>query len=227
MIQREAVQERAGASFLAKVYGRMSLGLLLTFLTSFVVSNTSLIYRLIYSRGLFMGFIFAELALVWYMSARVHKMSMSQLTLGMVVYAIINGITLSIIFILYTGTSVMSTFFVTAGMFGALAIYGTTTDRDLSNMGSIMMMGLIGVIIASLVNIFLKSSAIYWIITYAGVIIFTGLTAYDSQKIKAIGERGGYSGEDMNKMAMMGALSLYLDFVNLFLFLLRILGRKK
>mgnify|MGYP006291807915 FL=1 len=204
----------------------MAIGLFLTFITSFFVTNTSLVIKLAQNRILFFGFILAELGLVIYISSRVKQMSLSQLTFGMVLYAVLNGITLSLIFVAYTTASIASTFFITAGMFGTMAIYGYTTDKDLTNWGSILIMALVGIIIASIINFFLHSSAIYWIINIAGVIVFTGLTAYDSQKIKEMGRRQAGSG-DLDKLAMMGALKLYLDFINLFLFLWRICGNKK
>jgi hypothetical protein len=141
-------------------------------------------------------------------------------------YAFLNGLTLSVIFLVYTKTSIAGTFFVTAGTFAAMSIYGYTTEKDLTSMGSFMMMALIGVIIASVVNFFLRSPAIYWIITYAGVAIFVGLTAYDAQQIKAMSAAGFSGSEDERKGAVIGALRLYLDFINLFLLLLRIFGRQ-
>jgi FtsH-binding integral membrane protein len=141
-------------------------------------------------------------------------------------YAFLNGLTLSVIFLVYTKTSIASTFFVTAGTFAAMSVYGYTTKRDLTSMGSFMTMALIGIIIASVVNFFLRSPAVYWVITYAGVAIFVGLTAYDAQQIKAMSAAGFAGSEDERKGAVIGALRLYLDFINLFLLLLRIFGRQ-
>jgi len=141
-------------------------------------------------------------------------------------YSVLNGLTLSVIFLAYTSSSIAGTFFITAGMFGAMAVYGLVTKRDLSGMGSFLFMGLIGIILASVVNIFLKSSSVYWAISFLGVLIFTGLTAYDVQKIKKIGEEGimAQGDETIRKGSIMGALALYLDFINLFLMLLRFFG---
>ncbi len=144
-------------------------------------------------------------------------------------YAVLNGLTLSVIFLAYTRASIAGTFFITAGMFAAMAVYGTVTKRDLSGFGSFLFMGLIGIIIASIVNIFLNSSSLYWAISLIGVFIFTGLTAYDVQKIKNMGERGilEQGEEAIKKGAIMGALALYLDFINLFLMLLRFFGNRE
>ncbi len=214
-------------SFLGKVYLWMSLGLLITAMVAlFVVSSPMLMYRIATSQGLFMGLILGELALVWYMSARVHKMSIGELSLGMIIYAALNGITLSLIFVIYTEASIASTFFVTAGTFALMSFYGYVTKRDLTSMGSFLMMGLMGLILASVVNMFLGNEMIYWVISFVGVLIFTGLTAYDTQKLRKIASVG-VDTEEGQKLAMMGALSLYLDFINLFLYLLRLLGRRK
>lgn len=214
-------------SFFSRVYFWMTIGLVLTALTAlYVVASPELMIRLLSNEILFYGLLIGELALVWYMSARVQKMSFAQLSLGMLIYAIINGITLSLIFVVYTSTSIASTFFVTAGMFGAMSIYGYSTKRDLTGVGHFCFMGLIGLIIASVINIFLFNDMFSFVISCVGVVVFVGLTAYDTQKLKNIASIGVET-EDGKKMAMMGALELYLDFINLFLFILRLLGRRR
>ncbi len=181
--------------------------------------------RLVASPAFFV-LIIAELGMVFFLSARISKIQATTATSLFLGYAFLNGLTLSMIFLAYTSSSIASTFFITAGMFGAMAIYGLVTKRDLSGLGSFLFMGLVGIIIASIVNIFLKSSSLYWVISLLGVFIFVGLTAYDVQKIKKIGEDGIMDqGEVMvRKGAIMGALTLYLDFINLFLMLLRFFG---
>lgn len=219
-----SIQDR---SFLSQVYLWMTLGLLITAgVAVYVASSPMLMIRIITSDGLFFGFILGELALVWYMSARVHKMSLGQLSFGMLAYAVLNGVTLSVVFWAYTQGSIASVFFITAGTFGLMSLIGYTTKRDLTGMGQFMLMGLIGMILASLVNMFFKSPAIYWVATYAGVVIFAGLTAYDTQKLKRLAGME-MEVEEGKKLALMGALTLYLDFINLFLLLLRVLGRRK
>jgi FtsH-binding integral membrane protein len=154
-------------------------------------------------------------------------MSASTATMIFIAYSALNGLTLSLIFVIYTAESIASTFFITAGTFAVMSIYGYTTKADLSKWGNLLFMGLVGILIASVVNIFLQDEMLYWITTYAGVLIFVGLTAYDTQKIKATNIIGNEGTEDDSKEAIMGALTLYLDFINLFLYLLRIFGRKK
>jgi FtsH-binding integral membrane protein len=163
---------------------------------------------------------------VWYLSEAVQRMSANTATFVFLMYALVNGLTLSVIFLVYTLGSIASTFFVTAATFGVMSAYGYFTKTDLTKMGNILFMALIGLIIASLVNIFLNNSTLYWIITYAGVLIFVGLTAYDTQKIKEMNIIGNEGTEEDQKEAIMGALTLYLDFINLFLYLLRILGNR-
>jgi len=143
------------------------------------------------------------------------------------VYSILNGLTMSVIFLVYTSSSISTTFLITAGTFGAMSLYGYYTKKDLTSIGNMAMMALIGIIIASIVNIFLQNEMMYWIISYLGVAVFVGLTAYDTQKLKEIGSRGFANEEGMEKIAILGALTLYLDFINLFLFLLRIFGDRK
>lgn len=218
-------QQAASTVFLAKVFNLMALGLGITGVVAFLTANTGLAATIIGS-PLFIILIFAELGLVFYLSARVEKIQAATASGLFIGYSVLNGLTLSVIFLAYTSTSIAGTFFIAAGMFGAMAVYGLVTQRDLSGLGSFLFMGLVGIIIASIVNIFLNSSSVHWAISFLGVLIFTGLTAYDVQKIKKIGEEGilAQGGEVVRKGTVMGALTLYLDFINLFLMLLRFFG---
>lgn len=218
-------RQDAATIFLAKVFNWMAAGLGLTGIVAFFAMASGLTYSIVNS-PLFMVLILAELGMVFFLSARVNKIQASTAAGLFIAYSALNGLTLSSIFLAYTSTSIAATFFITAGMFGAMAVFGLVTKRDLSGMGSFMFMGLIGIIIASVVNIFLQSPAMYWAISFLGVVIFTGLTAYDVQKIKEMGESGILSQGDsaIKKGAIMGALTLYLDFINLFLMLLRFFG---
>jgi FtsH-binding integral membrane protein len=218
-------QQEASTIFLAKVFNWMAVGLGITGVVAYVTANTSLA-ALIIGSPLFFILMIGELGLVFYLSARIQKIqatTASSLFLG---YSVLNGLTLSVVFLAYTSSSIAGTFFITAGMFGAMAVYGLVTKKDLSGWGSFLFMGLIGIIIASVVNIFLKSSGMSWMISFIGVIVFTGLTAYDVQRIKKIGEDGimAQGSEAIRKGSIMGALTLYLDFINLFLMLLRFFG---
>lgn len=171
---------------------------------------------------LFWGILIAELGVVWYLSARIHRISFTSATLLFILYSILNGATLSMIFLIYTMSSIATTFFVTAGTFGVMALFGYVTKKDLTRLGSLCFMGIIGIIIASLVNIFLQNSMMEMIISYIGVLLFVGLTAYDSQKIKRLLMQDGVEiNETTQKIALLGAMTLYLDFINLFLYLLR------
>lgn len=200
----------------------------ITALTAMLVAKSSLIYTMIMNPGLLWGLIIAELALVFILSARIGKMSFFTSSLLFTIYSILNGVTLSSIFIVYTMTSIAATFFITAGMFGAMALWGYFTKKDLSKWGSIFFMLLIGLILATVVNLFLRSGAMGFIISIVGVIIFTGLTAFDVNKIKQmlVQMQGFEEGDVVRKVALMGALTLYLDFINLFLYLLRFFGRR-
>lgn len=218
-------RQEASTVFLAKTFNWMAIGLLITGVVAYLTASTGLAFSIIGS-PLFYVLFFAELGLVFYLSARISKIQASTASGLFVGYSVLNGLTLSVIFIAYTSTSIATTFFITAGMFGGMAVYGLVTKRDLSGWGSFLFMGLIGVVIASVVNIFLQSSAVSWVVSMIGVIVFTGLTAYDVQKIKRMGEDGIMSqGEEaIRKGSLMGALTLYLDFINLFLMLLRFFG---
>jgi len=215
--------------FIRRVYNWMAIGLALTGFIAYYVANTPALLNLILGNQiLFFGLIIAELALVFTISARVHRMKASTATALFVLYASLNGATLSFIFIIYTRSSIASTFFVCAATFIACSIYGWTTKRDLTSMGGFLTMGLIGIIIASLVNLFIRSSAMHMIISYIGVLVFVGLTAYDTQSLKAmaISQPSDVGASAIRKGAILGALKLYLDFINLFLMLLRILGNR-
>ena len=220
--------KREQASFMTKVYGWMSLALLVTGLVAvFVASNASLVSVIFGNKLVFFGLIIGEILLVSYLSATVHKMSATMATAVFIGYSALNGLTMSFVFLLYTAESIGSTFFITGATFAIMSIYGYVTKKDLTNIGSLLMMALIGIVIASLVNMFFQNEMLYWITTYAGILIFTGLIAYDTQKIKEMNIIGNEGTEEDRKEAVMGALSLYLDFINLFLMLLRVFGRTK
>jgi hypothetical protein len=218
-------RQEASTIFLAKVFNWMAIGLAVTGGVAFLTAESGMARTLVAS-PLFFILILAELGMVFYLSARIEKLQPGTATGLFLGYSILNGLTLSTIFLAYTHASIAGTFLVTAGMFGAMAVYGLVTKRDLSGMGSFMFMGLVGIILASIVNIFLKSSGLYWAISGIGVLVFVGLTAYDVQKIKNIGEQGiMQQGEAaIRKGSIIGALALYLDFINLFLMLLRFFG---
>jgi FtsH-binding integral membrane protein len=216
------------ALYMTKVYNWMALALFVTGIVAYITATTpQMINYIIGSKLLFYGLILGELGLVIYLTAAIRKMSQTTAIASFLIYSVLNGLTLSVIFLVYTTSSISTTFFVTAGTFAAMSFYGYTTKKDLTSIGNMAFMALIGIIIASIVNFFLKSEMMYWIITYLGVAIFVGLTAYDTQKLKEIGSRGFSDQENMEKMSVLGALTLYLDFINLFLFLLRILGDRK
>lgn len=216
------------ALYLTKVYNWMALALVLTGIVAYITATTpGMIGAIAGSKLLFYGLIIGELLLVVYLTSAIRRMSQKMAITAFLVYSVLNGLTLSIIFLVYTSSSISTTFFVTAGTFAAMSFYGYTTKKDLTSIGNLAFMALIGIILASIVNFFMKSEMLYWIVTYLGVAIFVGLTAYDTQKLKEIGSRGFTSEENMEKMSIMGALTLYLDFINLFLFLLRILGDRK
>jgi FtsH-binding integral membrane protein len=214
-------------SYIRSVYNWMAIGLAITgFLAYYVSGNEAIKNLVLYNRMVFIVLILAELGLVFAIAGMINRLSAGTATALFVIYSALNGLTLSIIFVAYTLPSIASTFFVCAGTFVACSIYGWTTKRDLTSFGGFLMMGLFGIIIASVVNIFMKSPAVYWAVTYIGVFIFVGLTAYDTQKIKnmALTQPDGLDGQVLRKGAILGALSLYLDFINLFLMLLRIFG---
>ncbi|MFC1546320.1 Bax inhibitor-1/YccA family protein [bacterium] len=215
-------------SFMAKVYGWMASALGVTaFISFFTASSPALLKLIIGNPILFFGLIIAELMMVGYLAGAINRISAKSASWIFFGYAALNGLTLSFIFVAYTSTSIATAFFVTAGMFAVMSIYGYTTKKDLTSMGGFMIMGLFGIIIASVVNLFLRSSTLYWMITYIGVLIFVGLTAYDTQKIKNMNIIGNEGTDEDRKEAILGALKLYLDFINLFLLMLRILGGRR
>lgn len=211
-------------SFVSRVFSWMFMGLAASGFSAFVfASNPVFMKVLLGNQFLFWGLAIGLIAMVWYLSANITKMSFQSAAITFFIYALLNGVILSSIFLVYTASSIFSTFFVAAATFGAMAFYGFTTKKDLTGIGSLCFMALIGLIIASVVNMFLHSSMMSTIISYAGVLIFVGLTAYDVQKIKRIGQSSNYH----PNYAISGALALYLDFINLFIHLLRIMGNRK
>lgn len=223
-----AGNERTAAfsALMKNVFLWMTLGLAMTGLTAaYVAGHLSWIQYLAEHSGLMFGLFIAELGIVWYLSARIMRMSFATAGVMFAVYSILNGIVLSFIFLAYTMETISTTFFVTAGTFGGMALLGYTVKRDLSTAGRILYMALIGLVIATVVNIFVASSALSWALTYLGVAIFIGLTAYDTQKIKhMLMAYGDEVNDNTMKLALLGSLTLYLDFINLFLYLLRIFG---
>jgi len=211
-------------SLIRQVYAWMGGGLLITALMAMAtISSPALFSAIIGNRLVFYALIIGEIGLVIGISRAINKISASVASFLFLLYAALNGVTMSVIFAVYTAESITSTFVITAATFGAMSVFGYVTKRDLSGWGSFLFMGLIGVVIASLVNIFVGSSAVSWIISVIGVIVFTGLTAYDTWKIKAMAA----TGVEGRKPAILGALTLYLDFINLFLMLLRLLGSRR
>lgn len=211
-----------------KVYVWMAFALAITGLTAYyVATNETLLTAILTNKVLFLGLIIAELALVMSVSAAINKLSLTVATLLFILYSVINGATMSIIFLLYEASSIATVFFITAGTFGAMATIGYTTKKDLSSIGRILVMALIGLVIATVVNLFFKSPGMTMVLSYIGVIVFVGLTAWDSQKIKLMLMQAPDVDEAAQKVALLGALTLYLDFVNLFLYLLRIFGKRR
>ena len=214
--------------YMVKVYGWMCLALFITGLMAMYTASSEFLVSIIFeNQFVFIGLLLLELVVVGTLAGLVQKMSASTATLIFIGYSLLNGLTLSVIFFVYTTESIASTFFISAGTFAVMSIYGYTTKSDLSKWGNILFMGLVGIVIASLANIFMQSSTLYWITTYVGVLVFVGLTAYDTQKIKESAVIGTNDTEEESKAAVIGALKLYLDFINLFLMLLRIFGRRK
>ena len=215
-------------ALMRKVYVWMTLALVITGATAYGVATSPGIQMALFSNQLlFWGLIIAEFGLVIGISAAINRLSLTTATLMFILYSVINGAMLSSIFVIYTMSSIASVFFITAGTFAVMALIGYTTKTDLTSMGKILFMALIGIIIATVVNIFLKSSGLQMIVSYLGVLIFVGLTAYDSQKIKHMLQMAPDASEASQKLALLGALTLYLDFVNLFIYLLRIFGRRE
>lgn len=211
-----------------KVYTWMTLAMVITGITAYGVASSPYFLELLFTnRMVFWGLIIAELALVFGISGMINRISLTAATLMFIAYSVINGATLSSIFLLYTMESIGSVFFITAGTFGAMALIGYTTKKDLTTMGKYLFMALIGLVIATIVNMFVGSSGLQMIVSYVGVLIFVGLTAYDSQKIKMMLMTRDSADEGAQKLALLGSLTLYLDFINLFLYLLRIFGGRR
>ena len=207
-----------------QVYAWMGAGLAITaFMALITLSSPVILNAIVGNRLVFYGLLIGELALVFTLSGAINRLSATAATLLFVAYSALNGVTLSIVALVYTANSITSTFVITAGMFGAMSVYGYMTKRDLTSWGSFLFMGLIGVVIASIVNMFVANGAVSWVISGIGVIVFTGLTAYDTWKIKAMAAHG----TEGRKPAILGALTLYLDFINLFLMLLRFTGNRR
>ena len=218
------------AKVMRNVYGWMACGLLMTALTAMIVAgHPDIIIAIATNKLLMWGLFGAEIGLVLWLSARINSMSSMTAGLMFAAYAILNGVTMSFIFLAYTMESISSTFFTTAGTFAIMSLIGYTTKRDLSGIGKILTMLLIGLVVATVVNIFVGNSGLSLILNYVGVVVFVGLTAYDTQKIKALVHEASMYGdeEQTNKLALMGSLTLYLDFINLCLYLLRFLGNRK
>jgi len=217
-------------SFIRSVYNWMAIALSLTGLTAYYVSHNETMRQLIYGTpGVIMVLIFATLGFVFFLSARIQKLKATTATALFTIYSILNGVTLSYIFLAYTSTSIVSTFMICSVTFLCCSVYGMVTKKDLTSLGGFMFMGLIGIVIASVVNIFLQSSGMQMIISYVGVVVFIGLTAYDTQKLKtmAVTLPNNATGAMVRKGALMGALTLYLDFINLFIMMLHIFGGRR
>lgn len=226
MSQMKVAEEQQ--RFMTKVYGWMSFALAVTGLVAmFTAASPAMLGVIVGNRFVFYGLLIGELLMVVFLASAVGKMSAAVATAVFILYSVVNGLTLSVIFVVFTQGSIASTFFITAGTFGAMSFYGYVTKTDLTRLGNMLIMALFGLIIASVVNIFFQNTTLYWITTYAGVLIFVGLTAYDTQKIKNSNIIGNEGTDEDRKEAIMGALSLYLDFINLFLNLLRIFGKRK
>ena len=216
-------QEAVFSNFMQRVYQWMAMGLALTGLAAFITIGNASLLRFLLHGGMWVLFI-AEFVLVIWLTRGLQKISVQAATVGFLAYSVLNGITISSIFLAYTSASISSTFFITAMTFAGVSVYGWVTRQDLTSVGSFCFMALIGVIVASLLNLFFHSPAFYWIVSYCGVAVFIGLTAYDTQRLKAIHQSMANAPE---QLAIVGALMLYLDFINMFLFLLQIFGRRR
>lgn len=226
-VDEQLAMSSAFPVLMRKVYVWMTLALVITGFTAYGVATSPGILQAIFgNKILFLGMIIAELVLVIGVSAAINRLSLATATLMFILYSVINGALLSSIFLIYTASSIATVFFITAGTFGTMALIGYTTKTDLTSIGKYLFMALIGLIIATVVNVFIKSEGLTYILSYIGVLIFVGLTAYDSQKIKQMLMQAPDAGEGAQKIALLGALTLYLDFINLFIYLLRIFGRR-
>lgn len=223
--EKEGFVSLAFPALMRKVYVWMTLALVITGLTAYGIANSpGLFYAIVSNHFLFWGLVIGEFALVLGINSAIHRLSITTATLLFILYSVVNGATLSVIFMVYALTSIANVFFITAGTFAVMAFIGYTTKKDLTSLGRMLFMGLIGIIIATVVNIFLGSSMLNMIVSYAGILVFIGLTAYDSQKIKRLLYTADSTDESAQKIALLGSLTLYLDFINLFLMLLRIFG---
>jgi FtsH-binding integral membrane protein len=229
VMQSTTAVREANASFVLKVYNWMTMGLALTAIVALGIETAIPEVRtmMLYYPIIFWGLLIMELVLVWGLSAAINRIPVVLATLIFLFYAALNGVTLSVIFLVYQIGSIAYTFFITAAMFGVTSVFGYVTKMDLTKVGGFLFMGLIGIILASVVNMFVASRALDWLISYIGVFIFVGLAAYDTQKIKNMSMNVDSTSEEGNKASIMGALALYLDFINLFLLLLRIMGKRK
>lgn len=225
--EKEGSLSVAFPSLMRKVYVWMTLALVISGITAYGVMDSGLIFTIVQNKLLFWGLIIAEFALVFGISGAINRLSLTTATLLFVLYSVVNGATLSMIFAVYTMASIGKVFLITAGTFGVMAFVGYTTKKDLSSLGRILFMALIGLIIATVVNIFFRSGMLDLILSYVGVAVFVGLTAYDSQRIKQMLAKCEYPDENAQKLALLGSLMLYLDFINLFLYLLRIFGDRR
>ena len=225
---KDFAMSTAFPALMRKVFVWMTLALAITGLTAYGIATSPTILSLIFSSKVtFFGLIITEFALVFAISGAINRLSLSTATLLFILYSVINGATLSSIFFAFSVATIGKVFFITAGTFGAMALVGYTTKTDLTSMGKLLFMALLGIIIASVVNMFVASSGLDLILSYVGVLVFVGLTAYDTQKIKQMCQTAPDAGESAQKLALIGALSLYLDFINLFLYLLRIFGNNR
>ena len=225
---KDYAMSTAFPALMRKVFVWMTLALAITGLTAYGVATSPTILSLIFSSKVtFFGLIIAEFALVFAISGAINRLSLSTATLLFILYSVINGATLSTIFFAFSVATIGKVFFITAGTFGAMALVGYTTKTDLTSLGKLLFMALLGIIIASVVNMFVASSGLDLILSYVGVLVFVGLTAYDTQKIKQMCQAAPDASESSQKLALIGALSLYLDFINLFLYLLRIFGNNR
>lgn len=223
--EKEGFVSFAFPALMRKVYVWMTLALVITGLTAYGIANSpGLFYAIVSNHFLFWGLVIGEFALVLGINSAIHRLSITTATLLFILYSVVNGATLSVIFMVYALTSIANVFFITAGTFAVMAFIGYTTKKDLTSLGRMLFMGLIGIIIATVVNIFLGSSMLNMIVSYVGILVFIGLTAYDSQKIKRLLYTADSTDESAQKIALLGSLTLYLDFINLFLMLLRIFG---
>ena len=223
--EKEGFVSLAFPALMRKVYVWMTLALVITGLTAYGIANSpGLFYAIVSNHFLFWGLVIGEFALVLGINSAIHRLSITTATLLFILYSVVNGATLSVIFMVYALTSIANVFFITAGTFAVMAFIGYTTKKDLTSLGRMLFMGLIGIIIATVVNIFLGSSMLNMIVSYVGILVFIGLTAYDSQKIKRLLYTADSTDESAQKIALLGSLTLYLDFINLFLMPLRIFG---